>query len=39
MIKQSRKKGISRLLEIAGAKKPLLVWSVILSTISVFFLL
>ena len=33
---QSRKSGISRLLEMAGEKKTLLVWSCILSTVNVF---
>ena len=34
---KNRKKGISRLLELAGEKKTLLAWGCILSTFSVFF--
>lgn len=34
-----KKKGLSRLLELAGEKKSMMVWCGILSTISVFFLL
>ncbi|MDK8183087.1 ABC transporter ATP-binding protein [Paenibacillus sp. UMB4589-SE434] len=34
-----KKKGISRLLELAGEKKALLIWSGILSTVSVFLML
>ena len=37
-MKESKKKGgISRLLELAGEKKTLVVWCCILSTLSVFF--
>lgn len=38
-LKNNKKTGISRLLELAGEKKSLLVWSGILSTLSVFLLL
>ncbi|WP_175400570.1 ABC transporter ATP-binding protein [Paenibacillus sp. KS1] len=38
-MKQNKKAGIPRLLELAGEKKSLLVWSGILSTLSVFLML
>ncbi|NMF00210.1 ABC transporter ATP-binding protein [Aneurinibacillus aneurinilyticus] len=38
-MKHKRKKGIPRLLELAGEKKSLMVWSGILSTVSVFLML
>lgn len=38
-MKNKKKKGIWRLLELAGEKKTLMVWCGILSTLSVFFLL
>ncbi|MCW9133621.1 ABC transporter ATP-binding protein/permease [Bacillus paramycoides] len=38
-MKNNKKAGISRLLEIAGEKKPLLVWSGILSTLSMLLML
>lgn len=36
-MKQNKKSGIPRLLELAGEKKTLLVWGCILSTVNVFF--
>lgn len=38
-MKSKEKKGISKLLELAGEKKSLMVWSAILSTVSVFLML
>lgn len=38
-MKNKKKSGISRLIELAGEKKTLMIWCGILSTISVFFLL
>lgn len=38
-MKEERKEGMARLLALAGEKKPLLVWSMVLSTVSVFLLL
>ncbi|WPS86985.1 ABC transporter ATP-binding protein [Brevibacillus halotolerans] len=38
-MKAKKKKGISRLIELAGEKKSLMVWSAILSTVSVFLML
>ncbi|PCN43673.1 ABC transporter ATP-binding protein [Brevibacillus laterosporus] len=38
-MKAKEKKGISRLIELAGEKKSLMLWSAILSTVSVFLML